>query len=73
VYYLPRLFPGDAFAEDAAKRLDRLLDEWVINQDWDEPESVERSASHDPSGTRGGVAPSVRSVFDDLLDDRSTD
>lgn len=75
VYYLPRTFPNDAFIEERAKELDRLVDEWIAEQDWDDPD--ERDRSRIVGGTTTTDIPVTksieRSVFDDLLDGRQED
>jgi len=74
VYYLPKSFLDDADVETKAKELDRLLDEWVAERDWDEPSDSRASRSTSPTATAGGLTtPDGRSVFDDLLDGRHVD
>lgn len=72
VYYLPRTFPNDAVIDEKAKELDRLLDEWVAEQDWDDPDERNRSRHAGGTATTGAaVSKSIdRSMFDDLLDGR---
>lgn len=72
VYYLPRTVPNDAVVEERARELDRLLDEWVAEQDWDDPDEGNLSR---PAGGTTTTPPAVtrsieRSMFDDLLDGR---
>lgn len=70
VYYLPRIFPDDDEIESRAKDLDRFLDEWVAEQDWEDRNDHESRRSLGDSGPSLGRQ-SERSVFDDLLDGRS--
>jgi hypothetical protein len=73
VYYLPELFPADSLVEDAAKRLDGLLDDWVVRQDWEEPEGVESGGAQMFSERAGSAVSAERSLFDDLLEGRPSD
>lgn len=75
VYHLPRTFPNDAFIEEKAKELDRLVDEWVAAQDWDDPDERDRSRATGGGATSGSAVtkPISRSLFDDLLDGRKED
>lgn len=74
VYHLPKTFPDDAAVAAAAKELDRLLDDWVAEQEWEDPDESRSSRPSTPAATGSGLtAPQDRSVFDDLMDGRDGD
>lgn len=72
VYHLPQVFPDDLAAKDKAAELDRLLDQWVADQDWDDPDESRGSplAGRFAAASEGTTTSVDRSVFDDLLDGR---
>ncbi len=67
---IPDLFPADPSMRSAAARLDRNLDDWVNDQEWDEPSSGRRSPDLAADATMSPATTSDRSVFDDLLNGR---
>jgi Restriction endonuclease len=74
-YFLPMALPNDATIEIGARQLNRLLDDWVIRQEWSEPEPDPDDLWRGGSGskaTKYGRGPSVpqRSIFDDLVEGR---
>ncbi len=72
VRHLRRSHASDREVIDAADRLDRLLDEWVVDHSRSHEEEAPPSASFGSDASASGVvsSPVARSVFDDLLDGR---
>jgi hypothetical protein len=72
VFHLPREYSDLEAIGEKARELDRLLDEWVANQDWD-PDHDDGYPSMSATESFQSGSPNGRSVFDDLVSGRSLD
>jgi hypothetical protein len=72
-HHLPELYPDDATVKDTAARLDRLLDEWVVDHSshGTEDDDSDKSSFRDAPVASVTTGASARSVFEDLLDGRA--